>query len=134
MHYDFRLIRGRDFLRLDAQGHFDMLETRRMLLDVMWTCARSGVGRVLLDVRDASTNLTAAQVLGLASICQEVSPTTDDHKIAILNRPSDDLDRAAILADAAEEHGWNIGVFREFEPMFKWIADDAERPPQSTGQ
>lgn len=121
MPYDFRMIRGKDFIRLDAEGHFDMAATRRMLLDVIWACARSRMGRVLLDVRDASTTLTAAQVVQLAEVCREVSPSTEEHKIAILNRPQDELDRAAIVAEVAAGHGWNIAVFRDFEESFDWL-------------
>jgi hypothetical protein len=119
MHYDFRMIRGKDFLRLDAQGHFDMAATRNMLRDTIWACTQSKMGRVLLDIRDASTTLTTAQMFQLAQVCQEVSPTTEEHRIAILNRPTDDLDRAETVANAAAEHGWNIAVFRDFEVMFK---------------
>ena len=44
-----------------------------------------------------------------------------DHKIAILNRPKDELDRAQIVASVAAQHHWNIRAFRDFEQAFEQI-------------
>lgn len=94
-----------------------------LLSDAIWACVHGKVGRVLIDVRAASgTSLTTTQLAMLASVCQQVSPPPDVHRIAILNRPKDEFDRAAFLASAAQDAGWNIQAFRDFEVAFQWLA------------
>jgi hypothetical protein len=121
MVYDIRMISAKDFIRLDAEGRFDLPATQRMFRDTMWACVNSKIGRVLLDIRDASADMTVAQVVSLAAICGEITPTMKDHKIAILNRPKDELDRAQIVASVAAQHHWNIRAFRDFEQAFDWL-------------
>lgn len=123
MPYDIRIIRSREFLRLGAEGHFDLLSTRKLFCDAIWACVRGKIGRVLVDVRDATTDLTAAQLGALANVCREVSPPAEGHKIAILNRPQHPFDRASFLAALAQGQGWNIAAFCEFEKAFEWLSD-----------
>jgi hypothetical protein len=128
MFYDIRMISAKDFIRLDAEGKFDLAATQHMLRDAMWACFNSSVGRVLLDIREASADMSVAQVVSLAAICGEIMPGMKDHKIAILNRPKDELDRAQILASMAAQHQWNIRAFREFEEAFDWLIIELEPP------
>lgn len=123
MPYDIRIIRGREFLRLDAYGQVDLESSRILLGDAIWACVHGKVGRVLIDVREAmGTTLTVPQLAMLAGVCQQISPPPDVHKIAILNRPKDDFDRAAFLAAEAQQVGWNLRAFRDFEAAFNWLA------------
>lgn len=119
MSYDLRIVHGLDFVRLDAEGHFDLPATRQIFSDIIWACVRSHIGHVLVDVRDAATDMTAAQVASLALVCNEVSPPPDGHKIAILTRR---LDRAGLLAAEAQEKGWKVEAFYQFEPAFEWLS------------
>lgn len=122
MPYDIRIISSTEFLRLDAQGHLDLAASRQMLYDTLWACTNRSIGRVLIDTRQATTDMTAAQVTTLADTCRQVTAPADQHKIAILNRPVDEFDRAAVVAEAAEEQGWNVRTFRTFESAFQWLA------------
>jgi hypothetical protein len=124
MPFAVHVIRGRDFVRLDATGHIDMASSRALLSDAIWVCVRSKVGRVLIDVREAtSTEITVAQIGLLVDVCRQIAPADDVHRIAILNRPIDDYDRAELLAAAARQEGWNIQAFRNFEDAFLWLSE-----------
>jgi hypothetical protein len=123
MPYDLRIIRSGEFMRADADGHFDLAASRALFLDVILACANCGVGCALLDVRDAVSDMTAAQLCTLADVCRKVSPPGDQHKIAILTRPQLQFDRAAWLATVAGDEGWNITAFHEFENAFEWLID-----------
>ena len=85
------------------------------------SCANSHIGRVMADLRDATAEMTASQIGGLANVCREVSPPPDEHKLALLVRPEVQFQRASVVAVLAKDHGWNIEVFAEFEPCFEWL-------------
>jgi hypothetical protein len=121
MPYAIRIISSRDFLQLDAEGHFDLPMTQRLLCDAMWACVRSGIGRVLIDVRDATTDLTAAQLCSLADVCNQVSHPPGDYRIALLRKHKPEFDRAAFLAAMVKDQGWNIAAFQDFETAFHWL-------------
>jgi hypothetical protein len=121
MPYDLRIIPSRDFIRMDAEGHFDFPQSRQVFRDVMWACAHSKIGRVMLDVRDAKGDVTAAQICALASVCDEVTPDNEQHKVALLCLPYMQFDRAVGLAAAGRDRGWNIMAFYEFEQAFGWL-------------
>lgn len=122
MPYNIRIIPAREFLRLDAEGHLDLQTSRKLLSDAIWTCLRSKVGRVLIDVREvATTDMTAAHLCSLADVCREVSAPNEQDKIAILNRPKDEFNRAEFLASMAQGAGWNIMAFQDFEAAFDWL-------------
>jgi len=124
MPYDIRIIQGRDIVRLDAHGHADMEATRQLTIDAIWACVHSKIGRVLLDVRDMDvTDLTLAQLSALAHASRQIAPPPDAHKIAVLNRPPDTLDRAATLAAEAQQERWNIRTFRDFEAALLWLVE-----------
>jgi hypothetical protein len=121
MPYDLRIIRSREFVRLDADGHFDLAATHRLFADLLWACTNSKIGRLLLDLRDATSELTSSQLCALAKISRDVSPPPDEHKIAILGRPEVQFDRIQFVAGMAQGQGWNIAVFTEFEQAFEWV-------------
>jgi hypothetical protein len=121
MPYDLRIIRSTEFVRADAAGHFDLAASRALFSDVIWACARSKIGRVMLDVRDATADMTAAQVCALAVVANDVVPPDGEHKIAILARPEVQFDRAAMLAATVKDTGWNLAAFNDFERAFDWI-------------
>jgi hypothetical protein len=121
MPYDLRIIRSGEFVRADAAGHFDLAASRTLLSDVMWACARSQIGRVMLDVRDATGDMSASQLCALAMVTHEINPPAGEHKIAILTRPELQFDRASFLAATVQGSGWNLAAFHEFERAFEWI-------------
>jgi len=121
MPYDMRVITCKDFLRADANGDFDLQATRRFMSDAVWASFHAGVQRVLLDVRDATTEMTLAQVMNACSALNDMTPIGEQYRLAILNQPKDDFDRAAYAADVAQAEGRNIRAFRSFEEAFDWL-------------
>jgi hypothetical protein len=49
---------------------------------------------------------------------------TPANRVAILNRPKDDFDRAAFLELCAGNRGYHIRAFREFEDAFSWLVSE----------
>jgi hypothetical protein len=121
MPYDMRIISSTDFLRLDAEGHLDMSASRRLLADVMWVSVQSGIRHILIDVREATCEMTAAQLATLAEACRDLRPTGPEYRVALLNRPKDHFDRAALAASWDQAEGRNTKAFRSFEDAFNWL-------------
>jgi hypothetical protein len=46
------------------------------------------------------------------------------NRIAILNAPKDNFDRAAFLETCATNRGFDIRAFRDFEKALYWLAGD----------
>lgn len=123
MPYDIRIIRSQEFVCLDAEGHFDLQGSRKFLADAITACSFGQIGRVLLDVRDATADFTTAQVIALANVCREITAPPDEHKIAILTRKDMAFNRATYIAEIAQSEGWNIAAFQEFEHAFTWLSE-----------
>jgi len=128
MLYDIRVINWNDCLHLDAQGHFDFDATQRFFRDAIWACAKSRISRILLDVRDATADLTSTQLAKLAVVAANVAPPEGQHKIAILTRPEAQFTNALFVADKAQDQGWNIAAFQEFESALNWLAGAGSTP------
>jgi hypothetical protein len=71
-------------------------------------------------VREATCDLTAAQIASLAAACEQATPP-GEHRVALLNAPKDDFDRAAYVASLSHAEGWNTRAFRSFEEAFEWL-------------
>jgi hypothetical protein len=122
MPYDIRVIRSTDCVRLDASGEIDLPTSRQLLSDAIWACVHGKIGRVLLDLREAvSIRITMAQLASLAQVCREASPGGREHKIAIIGTNNPPVG-AEYVASLAQNEGWNIEAFGEFEPAFMWLA------------
>jgi len=116
-----RIIPVHKFYRTDTTGHFDKAATRRALQEVATACAARGMRSVLLDTRESSTEMSAADVFELATSLEELG-FTRPFKIAIVNRPKDQFDRAAFFEDCATNRGFPTKAFREFEAAVMWLS------------
>ena len=83
---------------------------------------------MLLDVREATAGLSLIQLAKLAMVASEVTPPEGPHKIAILTRPEAQFTNAQFLADKAQDQGWNIAAFQEFETALNWLASAGDTP------
>ena len=121
MPHSLQIIQSKDFVRLDAEGRYNVDETRRLFSDAIWACVHSRIGCILIDVRDAYSEMTATQIGALANVCREIAVDKREHRIAILTEPQFQFDRACILVDAVDGLGWNIAAFHNFEEAFNWL-------------
>jgi hypothetical protein len=126
MTHDIRVIRLRDFLRTDLQGHIDLESSKEALRDVARSCAENHNHHVLIDTRDTTTTATVMDVWDLASSLEDCG-IGRTNRIAILNAPKDNFDRAAFLETCAANRGFNIRAFRDFESALYWLADDSRK-------
>jgi hypothetical protein len=124
MHVDIRLIRIRDFLRTDVHGVVDVESAKRDLKEMAKACLEHGNHHVLMDVRDTDgRTLSAVDVWELAASLEEIG-FGRINRVALVNAPKDEFDRAEFFETCAANRGYNFRVFKDFEKALCWLAGD----------
>ena len=117
---NIRIIHIKDFIRADVDGHFDLERSRQLLKDLAGFTQDNPGQNILLDGREATSDLTTVDIFNLVSGLFEAGVGVRN-KLAMLNRPKDDFDRAAFLELCAKNRGFNISAFRDFEEALAWL-------------
>jgi hypothetical protein len=130
MTHDIRLIHLKDFLRTDLRGNLDLESSKRSLKEIAQACTEHENHHVLIDTRDSDSKATPVDVWELAASLEECG-IGRHNRIAILNAPKDDFDRAAFLETCAANRGFSIKAFRDFEKALYWLASDRAKPDKA---
>ena len=123
MGYDVRVIPIREFMKTNITGEIDLQASRDMLARLMEACKRENMTRILLDTREATSHATMTDVWTLAKDLGSLG-LSFENRVAILNQPKDDFDRAAFLELVAGNRGFHVRAFREFEDAFTWLVSE----------
>ncbi len=94
----------------------------------MSACKREIMTRILIYCREAISHSTVTQVWALARDLGSLGVTTEN-RVAVLNQPKDDFDRAAFLELCAGNRGYHLRAFREFEVAFIWMVSVTLQQP-----
>jgi hypothetical protein len=132
MPYDVRVIPISAFLRTDVSGTIERGTSRVILKELLKSCAERNINHVLIDCREAVGRATATDIFMLVNDFEELG-LSRQHRIAILNRPKDDFDRAAFIALCAKNQGYQVQAFRDFEEAFTWLKSGDLASPQRAG-
>ena len=120
MPFDLHVVKTADFVRLDADGHFDKDASRRALQGIAKACVERGINAALLDVRDARGELSMADVYRLACAFADMG-FRQEHRLAILHPFHGE--RAEFFAMCATARGWQVRAFLEFEEAVEWFEE-----------
>ena len=123
MACDVRVIPIREFMKSDLTGEVDLNASRELLRELMAACKRENMTRILIDSREASSHSTMLDVWTLARDLGSLG-VTHENRVAVLNRPKDNFDRAAFLELCATNRGYHLRAFREFEVAFAWLTSE----------
>lgn len=123
MAFDVRVIPIREFMKTNITGEIDLNASREMLSQLMAACKKEHMSRILIDSREASSQSTMLDVWTLAKDLGSLG-VSHENRVAVLNRPKDNFDRAAFLELCATNRGYQIKAFREFEQAFAWLTSD----------
>jgi hypothetical protein len=126
MPFDIRRISIADFLRTDVTGVFDFEGTKSLLTEIVGSTFRSGINRVLVDVRAArAAHIDVADIYTL--VMHVMSLGLDrGHKLAILNDPPEEFDGGKLFEQCAVRQGMNVAAFRDFEAALKWLSEESD--------
>ena len=120
MPMDVKIVPAREFIRTNANGEFDLEGTKELFLAVFSKMKEANVSEVVMDLREATTKMTASDINELLSVLNHVG-SWSTWKIAIVYRPKNDWDRAKFFELGAQNKGYRVGAFQVFENALTWL-------------
>jgi hypothetical protein len=137
MPLELQIIRAAEFVRLGAQGHFDLSASKVALVKIAHACRKRGVDRALMDLRELQPGPTPvfspADLVTLVNSFRRVG-LSRQQRLAILYK-TDPHRRARLFALISTLRGWSVRAFDNFEKAIAWLSSgvgDEEyhlRPP-----
>jgi len=115
-----KIVPAKEFVRTQADGEFDLEGTKELFLAVFSKMKEANVSEVVMDLREASTKMTASDINELLSVLNHVG-SWSTWKIAIVYRHKDDWDRAKFFELGAQNKGYRVGAYQSFEGALNWL-------------
>src|SRR5215472_2057774 len=129
MSLELHIIRASEFIRVGAQGHFDLPSSKTALADLALACRKRGIDHAMLDLRALHIGptpvFTPADLAELVSTFPEAG-FTHRQRLAILYS-SDPHRRARLFAFLSTMHGWAVKAFGDFEEALVWLSADEDQ-------
>jgi hypothetical protein len=124
---EIHIITSREFFRVGTHGELDWPRSLVVLSQMARAFVERGVTLALLDVRDARTYLSDAQIQSLVRTLRG-SGVRENFRVAVLRsrRPGS---RASILVRAARDLGFNFAEFESYERAADWLSSTGEPDP-----
>jgi len=138
MPLKIEIIRATEFVRVGAEGHFDLPASKAALATVAAACRKRGIQHAIVDLRALEPGpkpaFTPADLVELVNTFPEVG-FTRRLRLAILYR-SDPHKRARLFAFLSTLRGWSVRAFGDFEEALLWLSHGEEtsaRPARAAG-
>jgi len=123
MPAQIKVIRANDFIRAKPTGELDLEASERLLAGIAEAAAALDDFEILVDTREAQGTMSATDLWFLADKLVHYR-STFARKTAVLC-PLEKFDRARFFAMCAENHGFNIQAFTDYEQAMEWLMADA---------
>jgi hypothetical protein len=127
MSLELHIFSAREFIRMGAHGQLDWNNTRALLTKLAAAFVNGRTNLAILDVRDASSELTDDQLFALVHVFRQAG-FRPDHRLAVLHRPFPHA-RSDFFAAAAVHLGFSVGSFDSFERAVEWLSRSGEPDP-----
>lgn len=125
---ELQIIRAREFIRLGAQGRFDLEASKAVLAQLAAACCKRGINQALLDLRALHPGpkpvFSPNDLVTLVNTFREVG-FTHRQRLAVLYG-SDPHHRARLFAFIATLRGWSVQAFDDFESAVSWLSRSGE--------
>lgn len=116
-----QIIPARDFVKTTPKGELDLESSKKRLAkiaSVISPLARTD-SETLIDTREANPKMSATDIWQLAAEFAE-------HRMAFRNKiavliPQNDFDRAKFFELCAQNRGFEVGAFTNFEDAINWL-------------
>ena len=123
-----KIIRATDFLIATPKGQVDFENSKRLLMTIASGSVSLVANEILLDMRSAQSELSAADLWDLAAQLSR-RRTAFPGKIAVLCSLRISA-QAAFFALCAQNRGFPVSAFTTFEDAIKWLSADGPQPQQ----
>jgi hypothetical protein len=125
MPIELEIIRAAEFVRVGAQGKFDLTASKLALATLAEACRKRGIDHAVMDLRVLQPGpkpvFTAADLAELVGTFPDVGFDRHRLRLAVLYR-SDPHKRARLFAFLSTLHGWSVNAFSDFEVAINWLS------------
>ncbi len=132
MPQELQIIRASEFIRLGAQGHFDLAASKAALADLATLCRQRGISQAMMDLRALHPGpkpvFSPADLAELVNTFRAVGFTPQE-RLAVLYH-SDPHRRARLFAFLSTMHGYAVRAFGDFEEALLWLSSGQEPGPK----
>jgi len=139
MPLELQIIRASEFIRLGAQGRFDLAASKTALAVIARACRKRGLHQALIDLRALRPGpkpvFSRDDLVELVNTFCRVD-FTREHRLAVLYH-TDPHHRVRLFAFLSVLHGWTVRAFDDFEKALSWLSsgpETAERPARSPAE
>ena len=122
MPANVRIVHANDFIVATPEGKLDLARSRELLLQVAAASAHLVAYDVVLDTRNARSELTVPDLWHLASTLSDSFRKAFSRplKTAVLC-PADRFDQAGFFALCAENRGFHVQAFTSVADAYEWL-------------
>ena len=125
MDLNIRVIHSQDFLKVTPTGEIDLEASKQALLKLAWENSAPRQYDILVDTRQTIGHLTLTEITELVEIMIEHRDSFRS-KLAILARPGLGFDHAKFMELYANNRGFQVEAFKEFEETINWLMGSPE--------
>lgn len=133
MPMELQIIRAHEFIRLGAQGKFDLKASKAVLAELARACCKRGINQALLDLRALHPGpkpvFSPNDLAVLVNTFREIG-FTHRQRLALLYS-SDPHHRARLFAFIAKLRGWSVQAFDSFEEAVTWLSGARSEPSET---
>ncbi len=125
MPQELQIIRASEFIRVSAQGHFDLAASQAALARLAGACRKRGIHQAMIDLRTVHPGpkpvFSPADLAELVGTFRQMGFDPQD-RLALLYH-SDPHHRARLFAFLSTIHGWSVRAFGDFEKALLWLSE-----------
>ena len=130
MPLDLQIIRAREFVRIGAEGQFDLAISKLALAELARACHKRGIQRAMMDLSELHPGpkpvFSPADLADLLSTFLEIGFTKELCLAVVYS--SDPHGRARMFSMISTMHGWQVRCFENFEQAMIWLS--REKPEE----
>ena len=116
-----KIIHAHEFIKATPEGMLDLNESKKLLLEIAAVSAPLVEYEILLDIRNANSELSIANLWYLADELNKFRRTFNC-KTAILC-PVEQFDHAGFFALCSQNRGFQVCAFTSYEGAMEWLLE-----------
>jgi hypothetical protein len=125
MDLNIRIINARDFLKTTPTHEVDLETSKQFFLKLAQANAAPRQYDLLIDLRQTTGRLTLAEITEVIKVVIEHRESFRS-KIAVLTTPGIRFDNAQFAALYANNRGFRVAAFTDFEETMNWLMPSTE--------
>jgi hypothetical protein len=120
MKAEIKIVKTKDFLKTKATGELNLKESKKVIAQIAELNQKSKFHEILVDIRNTTSVLTLSDIYELVT---EIAKNREAFrkKVALLLGPNNDIDKARFLEMCAQNRGFLVNVFDDFEKAVRWL-------------